>query len=94
MSMAIRDSVDLIKYGLIGNKYSVDVADNTSVTLCPIIAGKTCYGVVLVNSVLSNGAVIDQLAWDVSDGALVKVVPQITPDTATGSAEFIVLWKR
>ena len=89
----MRDNLSLKKYKLVGEKYSVAVADNTAVTLCLVPTGKTAYGVVLVNDVLGNGAVISSFAWTIS-ATTVSITPQIEANTETGNAEFIVLWKR
>jgi len=86
----MRQSGDLNQFKLGAYQFTVAIADNTAVTLCPAPANKRCYGVVLADQ-QCDGAYVESLNWDATTGYVV-VTPQVTSNSS-GKATFLVLFR-
>lgn len=87
----MKAAADLMKWGLHAEKFTVDIADNTAVTLCKVPAGYRCYGVLLVDQQCASGTYVESLNWAATTGSVVAT-PQITSNSS-GKATFLVLFK-
>lgn len=87
----MRNSGDLKKWKLGAYQFTVAIADNTAVTLCPVPTGKRCYGVVLVDQQCRSGYFVESLNWSAATGSVV-VTPQVTSNS-DGVATFLVVFK-
>ena len=86
----MRQSGDLNQFKLGAYQFTVAIADNTAVTLCPAPANKRCYGVVLADQ-QCDAAYVESLNWDATTGYVV-VTPQVTSNSS-GKATFLVLFR-
>jgi hypothetical protein len=87
----MRQSGDLNQFKLGAYQFTVDIADNTAVTLCAAPANKRCYGVVLADQQCDSGAYVESLNWAATTGFVV-VTPQVTSNKS-GKATFLVLFR-
>ena len=87
----MRQSGDLNQFKLGAYQFTVDIADNTAVTLCAAPANKRCYGVVLVDQKCRSGYYVESLNWSAATGSVV-VTPQVTSNS-DGVATFLVLFR-
>jgi hypothetical protein len=88
----MNNAADLTQFGLLAEKFTVSLADNTAATICVIPSGKTCRGMVVAKFLGASGNTIESLNWSIATGSMV-VTPQIT-NNSSGAAEILVLFAR
>ena len=88
----MNNAADLTQFGLLAEKFTVALEDNTAATICVIPSGKTCRGMVVAKFIGASENTIESLNWSIATGSMV-VTPQIT-NSSKGTAEILVLFAR
>ena len=88
----MKHSGDLTQFGLKCDKITKTITDNVKYDLMPV-DNMTCMGVIAPHYVLASGALITEIHW-AATGTQVEVTPQLSNASASGDAEFLILWKK
>lgn len=85
----MRHNLDFVQHGLIGERFTIDLTDNTAATICAVPSGKKCRGVVIPECV---GGEVEAINWSAATGSVV-VTPQFVSNGA-GTCEVVVMFTK
>jgi len=88
----MKSHLDLVAFKIHSSQFTVNIADNTAVTICKIPTNKRCLGVVLVDQQCASGNYVESLNWAATTGFVV-VTPQLT-NNSSGKATFLALFTK